>query len=302
MRFNISFATLDRSKTVEFFFKAAMVDMVRYFYLALKAAGHEVTIDNDVDSDAINIFFDRFQDMKVGREIISGGYKYGLICTEPVTQAGVFNPFEYSPDKSRAMYDEFAETAKAAQFVWCLLEEAVTGCSQLNPNSHMFHFRYVDGFAELGEPSRRGPVLTDYFLSGAPSPRRQAMTETLRSRGASVTFSSWFEPDYFRAVLMEQSRAMLAIQKSDGHAIFSVARIYNAIMNRVPFLIEYDGPRRSLSEYCTAVPPAQFVDECVKFARRSDLPVVAQHFYDAFRAGPHAGRAITELIDRSFTV
>jgi hypothetical protein len=305
MKFNISFANLPDTdkdpKTLRL--KTAWDDMTRYIYLALKSAGHTVTVTSArVEPDAVNIFFERFHDMQRGREIMASGLKYGLICTEPLTQHGVYNPFEYATDETRRLYAEFGEAAKTAEFVWCMLEEAVPACTALNSRSVLIEYRYVDGYPQMRAPELRGPPVVDYFTSGQPTKRRARIISELRQLGVGLNFAPWFEPDSVRIAFLEQSRAAISIQKSDEHSMYQLVRVYHSLMNRVPFLIEYDGPERYLSEYCVSAAPSGFVAAAVEFARRQDLQNLAQNFFDAFRAGVPARESLTETIDLTYSI
>ena len=53
-------------------------------------------------------------------------------------------------------------------------------------------------------------------------------------------------------------------------------------MNRVPIVVEYDGPANYLSPYCLVARPDSFLDVCAAYARRGDLARQANERYERF--------------------
>ncbi len=303
MKFNICFGNLYSPNVpppAVLTLKTIWGDMVRYVYLGLRELGHEVSINtNYVDPNAVNIFWERFHQPQMVRDLVQRGYRYALIVTEPMTTPGSYNPFEFEAQVAQAIWKDVAEAVKGAEFVWYLLEEAKEGCLALNPNSHYLGFSFVEGYEQVDPPEGRRPI-ADFLLSGEPTERRGQKVAKLREAGLSIATVYGFEPDYVRTAMLGQVRASLVIQKSEKHSIFSVARIYHAIMNRVPILVEYDGPRHGLSDYLVTAPASVFIETCREFARRSDLSALAQKNYDAFREKHPARRELAELVDFTF--
>lgn len=254
-------------------------DMVRFIRYALEDGGHRVSVNRTyVDSSAVNLFFERFRIPENALELRRRGYRYGLICTEPLTTEGQYNPFEYDAEASRLAYESFAISVQNAEFVWYLLESAGPLCKKLNPNSHFFPFGFVSDYAELSAPAAR-EFQIDFFISGQISEHRQAVAQELQRRGFVVELTA-FEPTFIRDSVLERSRATLSIQKSARHAIFSITRVHHAIMNRVPIIVEYEGPPIYLASYCLVAPPTAFLDVCTDFAKRGNVAAHAQAMYD----------------------
>jgi hypothetical protein len=285
MKFNFTFGNFfdPSASAADYYFRIALGSNTMKFYrLALEEHGHKVYMSmRYVDPNAINIFFERFGSAEDAFELKRRGYRYGLICTEPLDTGDQYNPFEFPPDMARANYESFAVAAENAEFVWYLLESAKQPCLKLNPNSHFFPFGYVPGYADLGDPRQRDYVC-DFHVSGQETERRTRLADDLRKRGFVVA-SSGFEPEFVHNSMLERARATLSIQKSEGHNIFSVTRVYHAIMNRVPVAVEYDGPPSYLSAYSFTASPSRFIDACVEFVKRPDLAAYAQTMYDRFR-------------------
>jgi hypothetical protein len=300
VKFNICFGNLyspNISPPAVLTLKTIWGDMVRYVYLGLRELGHDVSINtNYVDPTAVNIFWERFHQPQMVRDLVQRGYRYALIVTEPMTTPGAYNPFEFAPHIAQAIWKDVAEAVKGAEFVWYLLEEARDGCRALNPNSHYLGFSFVEGYEQVDPPELRRPV-ADFLLSGEPTERRGRQVAKLKEAGVSVATVYGFEPDYVRTALLGQVRASLVIQKSEKHSIFSAARIYHAIMNRVPIFVEYDGPPHGLSDYLITSPASTFSEKCREFVRRSDLNMLAQNNYDAFRETHPARTELAKLVD-----
>lgn len=275
-------------------------DMIRYVRCALEELGHSVTINRSyVDPGAINLFLERFYgDGDDAGDLRRNGIRWGLICPEQLVVEGLYNPFEFPLDKAKSVYAQFAAAAGQADFLWYLMEEAGPICRQLNPNSHFLPFGFVERFAELGDPRQRRHLF-DFNMCGLPGGRRLQFIDTLKARGFRVS-TCHAEPDYVRLNMLEASRLTLSIQKSTEHQIFSPGRVPHAIMNRVPIVVEYDGPPCYLSNYCTVAKPEKFLEACVETASHPDLPGMAQGFYDRFAAEFPMRPAMQRVVEATF--
>lgn len=303
MKFNIclgNFAGPTQSATSIILRSILTGDMIRYLRCALEELGHAVTVNRSyVDPDAVNLFMERFYGNEdEAAALHRNGIRWGLICPEQLTIEGAYNPFEFNADKARTIYEQFAHAAEQADFVWYLLEEAGPVCRKLNPNSHFLPFGFVERFGELGDPRRRRHLF-DFNVSGMPGGRRLKMVEGLRARGYRVS-TCHSEPDYVRLSMLEASRITLSIQKSESHHIFSPGRVPHAIMNRVPIIVEYDGPPCYLSKYCIVATPENFTETCVKTAGRHDLEELARDFYYRFAAEVPMRPVMRRVLDETF--
>lgn len=303
MKFNLCFANLshpDRDFGTEAGIKMAIEDMVRYLQLALERIGHAVTLNaNYVDHSAVNLFIERFCDPAKAAELQQEGYRFGLICTEPLTEPGLYNSFDYGPDVASDLRRGFDTVARRADFVWHVLPEAGPACRALNERSFLLPFGFVDGYAQMKAPAQRRPQV-DYLVSGSPVARRGAIVAELRQRGVTVAAPSAFQPGYIRLAMTEQARATLAIKKTPDYPVFSVARAYHAIMNQAPLLMEYDGPETSLSPFVDVAGSAGFVEACVAHIRQPDLPRQAADRLERFRAELDGPMAMALLVEHTF--
>jgi hypothetical protein len=275
-------------------------DMIRYVRCALEELGHTVTVNRSyVDPDAVNLFIERFYGGEEDVAALSrAGIRWGLICPEQLTVEGLYNPFESQRDKARQIYDEFAGAARRADFIWYLLEEAGPVCRKLNPNSRFLPFGFVERFAELGDPASRR-LLFDFNLSGVPGGRRLRFVDSLKARGFRMS-TCHSEPDFVRLSMLEASRITLSVQKSENHHIFSPGRVPHAIMNRVPIIVEYDGPPCYLAKYCVVAKPDALLDTCLAMAARPDLARLAQDFYDRFASEFPMRPIMQRVVDETF--
>jgi hypothetical protein len=305
MKFNICFANLSRPnfQPIHMLSMLSVIgDGVRFLTRALEEAGHSVTLSpQNVYKDAINIFWERFYNFDDGldfpAQLRREGFRFGMICTEPMTTPGAYNPFEFEPVSARIIYDQYAHTASLADFVWYLLEEAGPACRSFNPKSYFLPFGHVAGYAELDDPAARA-TSADFLLQGFMTPRRNELAGTLSSNGFRVV-ASHFQPDYVRLNQMASTRIALSPQKTTNHSIFSYSRIYHAIMNRVPMIVEYDGPATYMSPYCLTARPTEFLTTCAAFARRTDLAILAQRNYDRLAAELPMRPIIDKLVSES---
>jgi hypothetical protein len=285
LKFNISFGNVYEPSlgfNTQFLRVSLGQDMIRFFQMALEEAGCTVRIHmSQVDEDATNIFFDHFRIPEQAEALRKKGIKFGLICTEPMTEPGRYNSFELDDEKSKETYRRFAISAQQANFVWYLLESAESTCKQLNPNSHLLRFGHIPGYETLRDVRQRTPDI-DFTISGEPTQRRAARAAELIARGAKVSLSA-YDPTYVRDNILERVRGTLAIQKSDQHSIFSIARIHHAISNKVPILVEYGGPKQYLSPFCVTASSDDFIDTCIQFLARDHI-AYAEDAYDRFAA------------------
>lgn len=282
MKFNLCSANFFDPATgpKEHYYRVSLGTYVlRFFRLAFENLGHQFSATmRYVDPKSINIFVERFLFPEDAIKLKRLGYRYGLICTEPLDVPGLYNTFEFSEDVARANYEAFAISAQNAEFVWYLLDSARNACLSLNPNSHHLRYGHVPGYAELGDPAKRDPIC-DFYVSGAPTERRESRVNELRARGFVVAGGD-FEPEVIHTNMLGRARATLSIQKTAAHSIFSVSRIHHAISNRVPILVEYDGPETYMSPYCLSAPPRSFIDAAAALVSRRDLPAHAQTMHD----------------------
>src|SRR5256885_12645796 len=141
MRFNIclgNFYVPGKPEFQLFLHLSNAADMVRFIKLALVDVGHDVGIDSSfADADSMNIFIDQFMgDARAyPDELRRRSCRFGLICTEVLTEDGRLNPYDANPSDSRRMYDDFAYAAARAEFIWYVLEESGAVCRRLNANS-----------------------------------------------------------------------------------------------------------------------------------------------------------------------
>ena len=82
---------------------------------------------------------------------------------------------------------------------------------------------------------------------------------------------------------MARSRVNLSLQKSTRHKIISVTRICHSVINRVPVLLEYEGPATGYTEYCLTASPDELVEKCSQILGNTDLDVWAEERYQRMK-------------------
>jgi hypothetical protein len=306
MHFNMSFGNtlLQRAThadTINLHFLRVSLghDMVRFIRMALEQLGHRVDINlSHVDAGAINLFWEYFYKPEQATELKRRGYRYGLICTEHLREDGLYSAPDMTPEQARQKFQDFSVSAQNAEFVWCLIEESVSVCRTINPNSHFLKFGHLDGFATLRQPSER-PRQIDFHISGEPTERRMEMARKLMQLGFT-TYATAFEPTFIRDSTLERTRATLSVQKTENHHIFSISRVHHAIMNRVPVIVEYDGPENYLSPYCIVSPKEKFLETCADFGRRPDTFDHAEMMYAKMMGEAPALPMLAAIVSETF--
>lgn len=266
-----------------------MSDGTRYLRCALEELGHHVSVQPSfVDKNAINVFWDRFRSLDDNddppRSLKGRGYRFGLIVTEPL---------HWEDDVSREFRNQFERTAPFAEFVWYLIDEAGPVCKAVNPNCGHLKFGYTPRYPTLMMPYQRRPVV-DFMTQGEVTERRTRVASDIQRRGFSVSVN-WFNPDYIRDSMLESARALVSIQKFDHFNMFSITTVYHAVMNKVPLIVEYSGPKNYLSKYCVCAPPDRFIETCCSVIGNNPM-TLAEQMHEQMRQETPAAPLIRDLI------
>jgi hypothetical protein len=257
-------------------------DSVRFVRAALEANDFAVRVGtNQLDPDAINLFFDRFyDDPSLPLKLKAGGVRYGLVCTEVIGLDGSFN-YGAEGDAPETMA-AFELAARRADFVWCMLEQSVAAVRKMNPRTAFLPFGYLAAMETLADTSWRERDI-DLLLCGLPSPRRDAVMTALASQGHRTCYPGMPVPLPVRDALMERSRLSLSVQKTDRHDIVSVTRISHSVINRVPLLLETADTESRFAKYCLIAAPGTVAQTAARHLRETDLEAWAQARYEEFR-------------------
>jgi hypothetical protein len=284
--FHISFENYFHPQiATEHLFKqlSVMADLSDFLRAALEDCGHLVSVGvGDARKDAINIYFEWFLKSPQYSEMLKvTGRRFGIICTELLTEDRRYSPFDHDVDRSRMIFENFARDARFADFVWCLMEESVPICRAINPNSHFLPLGFVERSKRLA-PRDPADCYIDFLMSGVLNQRRADFVAAL-TRSGYRALAVGLQPEHIRDSLLECARVSLSIQKTDAHQIFSFGRINHALVNKIPLVLEYDGPTTYLSKYCRAASPANYLDACIEFLKQGSPTTSAAELYDAFR-------------------
>lgn len=240
-------------------------DLATFIRAALQECGCIVTMTvGELLPDACNLFIDNVY-LDIQRERLERmQVPYGLILTEKLGPDGRWGEGLEGENND---FETFRSVARRASFVWALLEESVEPCRRLvHPNTHYFPFGWLDSL----QPRRlrtAAEIRFDFAITGQITARRVAVIEALRARGRSVVFPGQFVPEYLRDACLDGVRANLSIQKTEDHAIVSVARICQSLIRGVPVVLEHPLPDPGeVAPFCFVVPPREFVDFCVDLA------------------------------------
>jgi hypothetical protein len=271
-------------------------DSVRFVRAALEANDIAVRVGtNQLDPDAINLFFDRFyDDPSLPLKLKAGGVRYGLVCTEVVGLDGSFN-YGAEGDAPGTMA-AFELAARQADFVWCLLEQSVAAVRRMNPRTEFLPFGYLPQMESLAViPWRERDI--DLLLCGLPSPRRDSVMTALAARGHRTCYPGMPVPLPVRDALMERSRLSLSVQKSDRHDIVSVTRISHSVINRVPLLLETADTTNRFAKYCLLAAPGTVVAAAAQHLDGTDLEAWARARYDEFRSEMPMASVMRSVLD-----
>ncbi len=257
-------------------------DSVRIVRHALNGAGLETRVGtNQLDPDAINVFFDRFyEDPAFPLQLKAGGVRYGIVCTELLGLDGSWNygAEGHVPDVVAA----FELAVRHAEFVWCFHDYSVPACTALNPRTAYLPLGYVPEIDTLAATpwTSRDIVL---LLCGMPSLRRDSISNQLSEQGFRMCYPGIPVPLMIRDSLMERARINLSVQKTDRHDVVSVTRICHSITNRVPLLLETVDLENPFTKYCLIAEPGRVAETAARHLRETDLEAWAKARYDQFR-------------------
>ncbi len=250
-------------------------DSVRIVRYALDAVGMETRVGtNQLDPNAINLFFDRFyDDPTLPVQMKAGGVRFGIVCTEMIGLDGTWN-FGAEGDQP-GVAAAFELAARHADFVWCFQERALPACRALNPHSAYLPLGYLEAIDTLADTPWSGRDI-DVLLCGLPSPRRDAISAAFTERGIRTCYPGIPVPMVVRDALMERARINLSVQKTDRHDVVSVTRISHSITNRVPLLLETADLDNPFTKYCLVAEPGTAIETAARHLRETDLEAWAK--------------------------
>ncbi len=273
-------------------------DSVRFITGGLEECGVAVkTGVNQIDRDSVNLFLDRFyMEPNFPLQLKTGGVRYGLICTEVIAPDGTWNYGAEAEDP--ATVTAFDLAAKYADFVWCLLEESVEACKAINPNSAYLPYGYLPEMETVNrQPNDHRDI--DFLMCGIPSERRQLLVDEITAQGHEVYYPGLPIPAHLRDSLMARSRINLSLQKSTRHKIISVTRICHSVINRLPVLLEYEGPETRYTRYCLTASPEVLVEKCGHYLTQTDLDVWAEESYQSLKEDMPMKAIMENLLNES---
>ncbi len=276
-----------------------VADSVRFVAGALEECGVAVKIGtSQLDPAALNLFFDRFYiEPNFPTQMKMGKVKYGLICTEVIAPDGTWNYGAEGNDP--ATFAAFELAAKNAEFIWCLLEESVEACREMNPNTAYLPFGYLKKMETL-KPLPSSEKDIDFLMCGFPSDRRQKLTTELAEAGHEVYYPAMPVPTYLRDSLMERSHVNLSLQKTDSHSIISVTRICHSVINRVPVLLEHSGAPNPYTDLCMTAAVGdvtQFAGTCLAQDSLEDL---AEQNYQKLKATLPMDEIMADVLQKTW--
>lgn len=273
-------------------------DSVRFVAGALEECGVAVkTGVNQIDRQGVNLFLDRFYvEPNFPLQLKSSDVRYGLICTEVLTTNGGWNYGAEGDDP--ATFAAFELAAKNAEFVWCLLEESVEACLAINPNSAYLPYGYLPQMETLNRQLADQRDI-DFLMCGIPSERRQKLVDEISAAGHEVYYPGLPIPAHLRDVLLARSRINLSLQKTSRHKIISVTRICHSVINRVPVLLEYEGPETLYTKYCLTAAPHELVGKCSDYLINTDLDVWAEERYQRLKEEMHMKTIMEKILNET---
>jgi len=257
-------------------------DMVRFVAGALEECGVAVKIGtSQLDAGALNLFFDRFYiEPTFPNKMKIGHVKYGMVCTEMISPAGVWNYGAEIDDPGS--FSAFILAIKNAEFVWCLFEESFEFCRSVNPNTVVLPFGYLKKMEHLRTiPTNEKDI--DFLMCGLPCDRRKRLVGEISAMGYEVYYPEIPVPVYLRDALMERSKINLSLQKTNRHNIVSVTRLCHSIINKVPVLLEYSGPPNVYTELCTTAEVGEVANKARECITQINLAEVAEKNYQKLK-------------------
>ncbi len=271
----------------------AIGDLVWFIKGAIEAVGHTVVVSDYRAIDrGINLFIDRFyQQAELAVSLELRNVRYGFVVTEHISEDGVLN------FGAETLTEEMTNPIRHSEFVWCLIEESLPFCLQLNTESHFLPLGFVPSIAP--RPPRMVYKDIDFVVTGRSSERRLRILRELENRGFQTGISN-HAPRFIRDGLLERSKFNLSLQKVEGQRIVSATRICHSILHRVPVILELNQniSPSVYSTYCLQASMTELVDRCVNFAREIDVIDFANCTFERFAAEMNMVKAMGALMDR----
>ena len=272
-----------------------MTDTVGFVTGALEECGVSLRVGtSQLDSDALNLFFDRFYiEPTFPNQMKIGNVKYGMVCTEVISPEGIWN---YGAERDvPGTFSAFELAVKNAEFVWCLLEESLEVCRAINPNTVVIPFGYLKKMESLRTvPDKEKDI--DFLMCGLPSDRRKKLTEEISASGHEVYYPEMPVPAYLRDALMERSKINLSLQKTRSHNTISVTRICHSIINKVPVLLEYSGPSNAYSDLCITAEVGGVIEKAHECITQTDLVKIADENYQILKSELPMNEMMAEVL------
>ncbi len=256
--------------------KSTLTDMIDWFKSGLRDLGHEVTCsDHDVETGAINIFWERFRPGS-DKEIAQAGIVYGIIATE-IPDGYAFNWRQEPEWKTR--FDSFHQVASKASFIWTMIESTLPFYSQFCPTAYM-----ELGFSERLVPSYlHDKPQHDFCFFGLRTPHREVVIEKLRRRAEVVWPENFLSPAEI-SKLIGQSKIGLSFKQSALWPIPSPTRLGRLMLAKRGVAAEFVPVATRQGELAGICPELSDYSEYALGLLDSDWKLRAEDVFEAYRA------------------
>ena len=260
--------------------RATLQDQVAWVTAGLEECGHTVSYsETQVLSDALNLFWESFPPV-MSRWLADNRIPFGIVATEVPDGAGFNN--RRDPDWA-VRWDGFRQAARAARFIWCLLEDATSAYAQLAPTAYL-----ELGFTERLVPREPRPTPGfDFSFAGVPREHRQRILDALGQR-ATVAYAGGVVSQADQLRILRQGRIGLALKQSPDWRWASPARLGRLVHERIPTAAEYTPVEVGVSRL---VPKPAADQDFVAWAlarleQAVELEREAERAFEAYRATP----------------
>ncbi len=181
-----SLAALDRLKSI-----------TDYMRGVLSVCGHETTISfNDLDPNAINVFFEYFQDQTMINQILNlknKGFRIGIVATELIINNNIpygRNGIVYANNNANneilnlSRIAGFNTLAKEVDFIWAFLEQTAHDYRVRTKFCEYFPVGHIPG---VMTQRYKAPKDIDVLLFGKSTPHRDLVIQKIKNDGVNVT-------------------------------------------------------------------------------------------------------------------
>lgn len=284
-----------------------IADMVRLVKFGIESNGHDVLINYHLISrkNVVNIVLDNIDEaffLKL-QDLIHQGGCFILIGTEYVGD-NTFNDFlkdgEYGNAENWASrYNYCRQAIQMSTACWITADWQVSEYKKAFDFDNVIYmpFGYHKGFERIVHKKEKD---IDIIFTGASTPYRTEVLQTLAGQGLTVYSESVKIPDYLREELLGRAKLAVNIRQSENFPYPSGGRFLYHIINASPLLTEQALQPCDLDSYVLHAQPGEhFINKAIELVN-SDLAPIAEENRERLKRERPLDVLFAELLEKTF--